>query len=956
MAIRRRHPLFTPLTFEPFEIDDEELGADTPQRAAKRRRIEANANRYLQGSTLFIQTASLRGPFTNGWQNPWAKKKPIDSKATARHHRQTTREPSLAPESTDHQFARPPRFKHTAINANPRLKERQARAEAEHVEQERRKAKAERREQRRQELRKREEKAAELLKDGRGKNTAQPVDLVGESFNTRLTAEALGDDRPVAVNAEQEDITRSMGYGSREIRSSFTDDWLTRLRSPAKTPELSPVHIAAFEKQMDTLEAMTPTKRPSQRSHIDDNGNAASRFNVKPRSERQRSLVPESRHPSGSNRRKGSHHGEASISEKAPGVRKTSTAPSSSFPRPQDLPLKPQISGSQERTRHARERSNAPNPARAKTGMPPPLQVDLNEELLLKKPSSGNHERVDYIPANIPGTAAQRGIGLVSAPAPEEVSSRPAPRHRKHTSGFTPINQRFSSPPAEPSEPAVSTTPPGRPVLGVKTATNNANPAGLTRPPFRPRNEDIQVLSAGEIRLDNGPHYPLSGALEEQENKARNDENKISGQLPLKEALVQSAKKCVTRKRRRDHPLNASPTATNSPGFSYRRASNPTVNAPKLQPTDQVNKEAGTRKKKKRARLMTFGSLPSLPVEEVPQEEHQSTTAGVPGGGRSEAVVGSQAAKDKYCSPVRDLSTQAAFAFAQKEFQREFRSPLRNAITASPEKVAGSQQTRASTPPPSQPPAEYTAITPFKVFNKGRPFLAENQSQLEPAPVSTQELFNTATPLAFSTVKKDKSARKRVSMAVSPLKSANNRGASINAGKDEGTTQKDGEGETTVAEVTFADLSTTPPTPNFTLLSQRAPPSALKPPSLIPSLSSALKPRNPCFTSASRTTSQANSSFSRLAPPPSSAPVLSHPVRQEYRRVLSQGHGHSRSPSQSSQQQQRSSQQLAQRQPALLDDVDLDSAMDAADSFLDTVNLDVDFKGPTVGSGARKAR
>ncbi|KAB2571952.1 hypothetical protein DBV05_g9360 [Lasiodiplodia theobromae] len=193
-------------------------------------------------------------------------------------------------------------------------------------------------------------------------------------------------------------------------------------------------------------------------------------------------------------------------------------------------------------------------------------------------------------------------------------------------------------------------------------------------------------------------------------------------------------------------------------------------------------------------------------------------------------------------------------------------------------------------------------------------------------------------------------------MAVSPLKSVNDYGTGINAGKDESAAKKGGEGETTVAEVTFADLSTTPPTPNFPLFSQRAPPSAFKPPSLIPTLSSALKPRNPSFTAASRTTSQANSSFSRLAPPPSSAPVSSHPVRQEYRRVLSQGHRHSRSPSQSSQQQQRSSQQLAQRQSGLLDDVDIDSAMDAADSFLDTANLGVDLKGPPAGSGARRAR
>lgn len=44
------------------------------ERAAKRRRIEANANAYLRGEGLFILSASLRGPFNAGWKNPWAPK------------------------------------------------------------------------------------------------------------------------------------------------------------------------------------------------------------------------------------------------------------------------------------------------------------------------------------------------------------------------------------------------------------------------------------------------------------------------------------------------------------------------------------------------------------------------------------------------------------------------------------------------------------------------------------------------------------------------------------------------------------------------------------------------------------------------------------------------------------------------------------------------------------------
>lgn len=43
-----------------------------PERVAKRRRVEANANAYLRGEGLFILSASLQGPFDAGWKNPWA--------------------------------------------------------------------------------------------------------------------------------------------------------------------------------------------------------------------------------------------------------------------------------------------------------------------------------------------------------------------------------------------------------------------------------------------------------------------------------------------------------------------------------------------------------------------------------------------------------------------------------------------------------------------------------------------------------------------------------------------------------------------------------------------------------------------------------------------------------------------------------------------------------------------
>ncbi|KAI1608124.1 hypothetical protein EDD36DRAFT_448706 [Exophiala viscosa] len=51
---------------------------DTEERAAKRRRIGAYATSYLRGEALYISTAQLKGPFKDGWQNPWARRKAVE--------------------------------------------------------------------------------------------------------------------------------------------------------------------------------------------------------------------------------------------------------------------------------------------------------------------------------------------------------------------------------------------------------------------------------------------------------------------------------------------------------------------------------------------------------------------------------------------------------------------------------------------------------------------------------------------------------------------------------------------------------------------------------------------------------------------------------------------------------------------------------------------------------------
>ena len=59
------------ITLHTFDTSD-----DLPisERAAKRRRIEDYARDYLKGRDIFIASAGLKGPFGNGWRNPWASR------------------------------------------------------------------------------------------------------------------------------------------------------------------------------------------------------------------------------------------------------------------------------------------------------------------------------------------------------------------------------------------------------------------------------------------------------------------------------------------------------------------------------------------------------------------------------------------------------------------------------------------------------------------------------------------------------------------------------------------------------------------------------------------------------------------------------------------------------------------------------------------------------------------
>jgi hypothetical protein len=80
MTRHRRHSDLFRVSYDAFCVPADEVlfkehdDMDDKQRAAKRRRIEDNARRYLMDGTFHIQSATLKGPFDTGWHNPWRTK------------------------------------------------------------------------------------------------------------------------------------------------------------------------------------------------------------------------------------------------------------------------------------------------------------------------------------------------------------------------------------------------------------------------------------------------------------------------------------------------------------------------------------------------------------------------------------------------------------------------------------------------------------------------------------------------------------------------------------------------------------------------------------------------------------------------------------------------------------------------------------------------------------------
>jgi hypothetical protein len=223
------------------------------------------------------------------------------------------------------------------------------------------------------------------------------------------------------------------------------------------------------------------------------------------------------------------------------------------------------------------------------------------------------------------------------------------------------------------------------------------------------------------------------------------------------------------------HDRVASPAPASSTGFMYRIVGQPKNgigNLPRTKPRAVSFGSSSPPKKKVRdpsaAALETTAPVTEVEVlADSPPKIATDVTEAYDVQQREEEVEAEEEEQHKddqqesYKSRQSQYSTQAAMLLAQLEFQENSSQSSTSSATLRPWSQPAQNTPRVLLPQPSP------AITPLSVFNARTDLsfsdLAGN-SVLDGPPISTQDLFNAASPFAFSTVKKKSQRPRRSSM------------------------------------------------------------------------------------------------------------------------------------------------------------------------------------------------
>ena len=224
--------------------------------------------------------------------------------------------------------------------------------------------------------------------------------------------------------------------------------------------------------------------------------------------------------------------------------------------------------------------------------------------------------------------------------------------------------------------------------------------------------------------------------------------------------------------KKQQHDQVASPAPDSSTGFMYRRVGqtkNGIGNLPRTKPRAVSFSSSSPPKKIKNSHEAPLDTIAPVEEDRVPEGFANVVSAAEETAVQEaeyEVVEEEEEPRkddqqESYRSRQSQYSTQAAMLLAQLEFQEDSSQLSISSATLRPW-----SQPAQNTPTPLLPQPS-PAITPLSVFNARTDLsfsdLAGN-SALDGPPISTQDLFNAASPFAFSTVKKKSQRPRRTSM------------------------------------------------------------------------------------------------------------------------------------------------------------------------------------------------
>lgn len=228
--------------------------------------------------------------------------------------------------------------------------------------------------------------------------------------------------------------------------------------------------------------------------------------------------------------------------------------------------------------------------------------------------------------------------------------------------------------------------------------------------------------------------------------------------------------KVIDPPKKQRHHLVASPAPASSTGFMYRRLGQPKgegSNVPKAKPR-AVNFSSSPTHKKNNGPSAADPDILTAAVESekvthaVSNDAADAVERSIAQTHEVEVEEREEEPQESYRSKQSQYSTQAAMLLAQLEFQEDCSS---QSSTSSATLRPWSQPVQNTPPRPLLQPSP--AITPLSVFDaRTDDSFGElaGDSVLRGPPISTQELFNAASPFAFSTVKKKSQRLRRTSL------------------------------------------------------------------------------------------------------------------------------------------------------------------------------------------------